>query len=143
MAAYDLAQRRLIDGNLTERAIGFMQQHALGSQPFFLYVPLTHLHFPTLPHPDFAGRSQVGDFADAMMEMDHRVGQLIGDAKPDHVVLMANSVTDAIIAGLRDKEFAGQLQVVEDPLHFYTNLQHFVAAGDVVLMQNDWTDNYS
>jgi arylsulfatase len=40
-------------------------------------VPLTHLHFPTLPHPDFAARSAVGDFADSMMEMDHRVGQLL------------------------------------------------------------------
>jgi len=74
---YDLTQRRLIDAELTERAIGFMQQHAGGAQPFFLYVPLTHLHFPTLPHPDFVGRSGVGDFADAMIEMDHRVGQLI------------------------------------------------------------------
>lgn len=74
----------------------------------------------------------------------HRqMGQLIAEAKPDHVVLMANSATEPIIAGLRDKQFTGELRVVEDPLHFYTNLQHFVAAGDVVLMQNDWTDNYS
>jgi arylsulfatase len=40
-------------------------------------VPLTHLHFPTLPHPDFAGRSGVGEFADSMIEMDHRVGQML------------------------------------------------------------------
>lgn len=74
----------------------------------------------------------------------HRqMGQLIAEARPDHVVLMDNSVTEAIIAGLHDKEFAGELRIVEDPLHFYTNLQHFVAAGDVVLMQNDWTDNYA
>ncbi|MFN0182420.1 MAG: arylsulfatase [Aquabacterium sp.] len=77
VATYDLAQRRLIDGELTERAIRYMRQQAAGDKPFFLYVPLTHLHFPTLPHPDFAGRSGVGDFADAMMEMDHRVGQLL------------------------------------------------------------------
>jgi arylsulfatase A-like enzyme len=76
-APYDLAKRRLIDSELTERAVQFMRQHADGEQPFFLYVPFTHLHFPTLPHPDFAGRSHVGDFADAMMEMDHRVGQLL------------------------------------------------------------------
>jgi arylsulfatase A-like enzyme len=74
---YDLARRRLIDSELTERAIGFMQRHARGEQPFFLYVPLTHLHFPTLAHPDFAGRSGVGEFADSMIEMDHRVGQLL------------------------------------------------------------------
>jgi arylsulfatase len=74
---YDLAKRRLIDSELTERSIQFMRQHAGDEHPFFLYVPLTHLHFPTLPHPEFAGRSQVGDFADSMMEMDHRVGQLL------------------------------------------------------------------
>ena len=77
VAEYDLGKRRLIDRELTERAIGFMQQHAADPEPFFLYVPLTHLHFPTLPHPDFAGRSGVGEFADSMMEMDHRVGQLL------------------------------------------------------------------
>jgi arylsulfatase A-like enzyme len=77
VAEYDLAKRRLIDSEITERAIRFMQQHAAGPQPFFLYVPFTHLHFPTLPHPDFAGRSGVGEFADSMREMDHRVGQLL------------------------------------------------------------------
>ena len=45
--------------------------------PFFAYVPLTQLHFPTLPHPDFAGRTGAGDFADAMAEMDHRVGEML------------------------------------------------------------------
>jgi arylsulfatase len=54
-----------------------MRRQAGSKQPFFAYVPLTHLHFPTLPHPDFAGRSAVGDFADSMIEMDHRVGQII------------------------------------------------------------------
>lgn len=77
VAAYDLAKRRLIDSELTERAIGFLRARAGDERPFFLYVPLTHLHFPTLPHPDFAGRSGVGEFADSMIEMDHRVGQLL------------------------------------------------------------------
>lgn len=74
---YDLAKRRLIDSELTERSIDFMRRHVQSAQPFFLYVPLTHLHFPTLAHPDFAGRSGVGEFADSMMEMDYRVGQLL------------------------------------------------------------------
>ena len=77
VADYDLAKRRLIDSELTERSIDFMRRHAESAKPFFLYVPLTHLHFPTLAHPDFAGRSGVGEFADSMMEMDHRVGQLL------------------------------------------------------------------
>jgi arylsulfatase A-like enzyme len=77
VAPYDLAKRRLIDSELTEKTIDFMRRKAAANQPFFAYVPLTHLHFPTLPHPDFAGKSDVGEFADSMMEMDHRVGQLL------------------------------------------------------------------
>ena len=77
VAVYDLEKRRLIDSELTEKTIDFMRRHAADDRPFFAYVPLTHLHFPTLPHPDFAGRSAVGDFADSMLEMDHRVGQLL------------------------------------------------------------------
>jgi hypothetical protein len=30
-----------------------------------------------------------------------------------------------------------------DPLNFYTNLNLFVATGDLVVMQNDWPDNYT
>ena len=77
VAEYDLAKRRLIDSELTEKSIDFMRRQANGDKPFFLYVPLTHLHFPTLAHPDFAGKSGVGEFADSMLEMDFRVGQLI------------------------------------------------------------------
>lgn len=77
VAVYDLAKRRLIDSELTEKTIDFMRRKKAEDLPFFAYVPLTHLHFPTLPHPDFVGRSEVGDFADSMMEMDHRVGQIL------------------------------------------------------------------
>lgn len=74
---YDLDTRRHIDEELVERSVGFMRKHAEAQRPFFLYLPLVHLHFPTLPHPDFAGRTGAGDFADSMVEMDHRVGQIV------------------------------------------------------------------
>jgi arylsulfatase len=74
---YDLEMRRLIDGELTARSIAFMQKNAAANKPFFLYVPLTQLHFPTLPHRDFEGRTNAGPFADSMVEMDHRVGQVL------------------------------------------------------------------
>jgi arylsulfatase len=73
---YDLEARRRIDGELTTRTIEFMHRHARASRPFFAYVPLTQLHYPTLPHRDFEGRTGAGDFADSMAEMDFRVGQL-------------------------------------------------------------------
>ncbi len=74
---YDLESRRGIDADLVERAKTFMAGNHKQGRPFFLYLPLVHLHFPTLPHPDFAGRTGAGDFADSMAEMDHRVGQII------------------------------------------------------------------
>ena len=66
--------------------------------------------------------------------------QIAGSA--DVVVLMNNSVTEYIKAGLEAENFKGELIVIDEPLDFYTNLDQFVAGGDVVLMQNDWTDNY-
>lgn len=71
------------------------------------------------------------------------VGRLIAGAKPDIVVLMQNSVTKHIQQGLQEESFEGEIRVEADPLAFYTNLDQFVTAGDVVLMQNDWTDNYA
>ena len=73
----------------------------------------------------------------------HEMGKLIAEARPDVVVLMQNSVTSLIEAGLNQGNFTGRLQIESDPLEFYTNLSHFVAAGDLVVMQNDWTDNYA
>ena len=77
IAVYDLEMRRKIDARLIERSIDFMQRQAKAKKPFFAYVPLTQLHYPTLPHHDFAGKTGAGDFADAMVEMDARVGQVV------------------------------------------------------------------
>ena len=76
---YDLDSRRRIDEALVMRALDFMRREQAARRPFFLYLPLTHLHFPTLPHRDFEGRTGHGDFADSMVEMDHRVGQIIDE----------------------------------------------------------------
>lgn len=71
------------------------------------------------------------------------MGKLIAAAQPDIVVLMRHSVTKFIEQGLEAGKFSGQLLIKDDPLDFYNNLQSFVAHGDLVVMQNDWPDNYS
>ena len=78
---YDLESRRAIDEELVARSCDFMRRHGAAGRPFFLYLPMVHLHFPTLPHRDFAGRTGNGDFADSMAEMDHRVGQVIDEVE--------------------------------------------------------------
>lgn len=72
-----------------------------------------------------------------------RLGQLIARAKPDLVVLMKNSMTHFIQKSLSDSDYHGDIQLVDDPLEYYSGVEHFIAAGDIILMQNDWTDNYS
>lgn len=76
-------------------------------------------------------------------KIHNQVGKLIAAANPDVVILMKNSVTKFIQSGLKVGKFKGKLQIVDDPLEFYANLKHFVAQGDLVVMQNDWTDNYA
>lgn len=77
VGVYDLELRRRIDSELTSRTLGFIQRQAAVKQPFFAYLPLTQLHYPTLPHAEFAGRTGAGDFADSLAEMDYRVGQIL------------------------------------------------------------------
>lgn len=74
---YDLKSRRLIEAEITRRAIEFIEQYARAKQPFFAYVPFTLVHFPTLAHPEFAGKTGNGEFADALAELDHRAGQVL------------------------------------------------------------------
>lgn len=74
---YDLEMRRRIDGVLTEKSCDFIRRKVAAAEPYFLYVPLTQLHFPTLPHRDFEGQTKKGDFADSMIELDARVGQIL------------------------------------------------------------------
>ncbi|MBW2615462.1 MAG: arylsulfatase [Deltaproteobacteria bacterium] len=78
---YDLTVRRKIDTELTRRAIGFMQRQTKAGKPFFAFVPLTQVHLPTIPHPDFAGKTGNGDFADSVVEMDHHVGEMLDTVK--------------------------------------------------------------
>ena len=74
---YDIEMRRRIDSELITRTNDFIRRQVKAKKTFFAYVPLTQVHFPTLPHRDFAGKTGAGDFADTMIEMDHRVGQVI------------------------------------------------------------------
>lgn len=79
---------------------------------------------------------------DKNREVHEKIGRQIAKVA-DIVVLMKNSVTDYICEGLKQEDFNGKLLIIDEPLKFYSNLEHFVVVGDVVLMQNDWTDNYA
>ena len=74
---YRLDYRPLIDRDLTDRALSFMERQAKADKPFFVYLPYTATHFPTMPHPDFQGKSGKGLWGDLLMQIDSYVGELL------------------------------------------------------------------
>ncbi|WP_217909614.1 arylsulfatase [Desulfosediminicola flagellatus] len=74
---YRLDYRPLIDRDLTDRAISFMKQQVQAQKTFFVYLPYTATHFPTMPHPDFEGKSGKGLWGDILMQVDSYVGELL------------------------------------------------------------------
>ncbi len=74
---YGVEARRHFDAEIFARTEDFVRRSHAADTPFFAYLPLAFPHFPTLPHPDFAGVTGNGDFADAFVEADHRVGHLL------------------------------------------------------------------
>jgi arylsulfatase len=74
---YDMDTRRTIDREAAERGIAFMERNVSERRPFFFFYPMTQIHFPTLPHPDFDGTTGAGDIGDSMADVDHNVGLVL------------------------------------------------------------------
>ncbi|MFY0628203.1 MAG: arylsulfatase [Reichenbachiella sp.] len=74
---YDLNYRPLIDRDLTDKAKSFMEKSVNAKKPFFVYLPYTATHFPTMPHPDFKGKTGNGPWADLLAQIDSYTGELL------------------------------------------------------------------
>lgn len=73
---------RLLTEMFTNEAKRFIRENH--RKPFFLYLPYTAPHFPVLPHPDWKGRSNFGNYGDVVEELDARIGEvleLVGELK--------------------------------------------------------------
>src|SRR5262249_27270535 len=66
-----------IEAEITTRAMEFIKRNARAGKPFYAYIPFSLVHMPTLPHPEFAGRTGNGDWADCLAELDYRTGQIL------------------------------------------------------------------
>ena len=70
-----------MEAEITSRAVEFIKRNASAGKPFFAYVSLSLVHMPTLPNPEFAGKTGNGDWADCLAEMDYRTGQILDAIK--------------------------------------------------------------
>lgn len=79
----------------------------------------------------------------ARTEAVHRaIGERLADAKIEKIVLIKNSVTPHIEKGLREAGYGGEVIWFDDALVALAAVPHFTVPGDVVLLQNDWPDQY-
>eukprot|EP00095_Tigriopus_kingsejongensis_P009749 snap_masked-scaffold1177_size57108-processed-gene-0.3 protein:Tk09749 transcript:snap_masked-scaffold1177_size57108-processed-gene-0.3-mRNA-1 annotation:"arylsulfatase a-like" len=61
----------------TRKALEVIKGQGNNTQPFFLYVAYHQTHHPQFAGDKFRNNSLRGSFGDALMEMDHSIGQII------------------------------------------------------------------
>jgi arylsulfatase len=74
---FNLETRRTVDRESAQKGVAFMERNVKAKTPFFLYYPITQIHFPTLAHPDFDGKTGAGDIGDAMADVDYNTGLIL------------------------------------------------------------------
>ncbi len=79
--AYTLEYRKQVEGDIAKASVEFIERQAKAKKPFFLYVGWTQTHYPTRTAPEFEGKSRIGPYGDAIMELDYRTGQVLDAIK--------------------------------------------------------------
>jgi len=75
-------------------------------------------------------------------EVHKAIGRELAEANIEKVVLMRNSVTPFIEQGLKDAGHSGEVIWFDDALVAFKALPTLTVAGDIMLIQNDWPDQY-
>jgi arylsulfatase A-like enzyme len=68
-----------VDEELTRRSVDFIDSNAKAKKPFFLWHNSTRTHVWTHLSPRWNNKSGYGLYADAMMELDWEVGQILDE----------------------------------------------------------------
>ena len=69
--------KRNVDVEYQRRAFRFLEQCAHAGRPFFLYFNHSLMHIPVVPRDEYRGRSQNGDWADCLLQLDGDFGALL------------------------------------------------------------------
>jgi arylsulfatase A-like enzyme len=83
LATFDIRQ--------ADSAIAYIKQHAKDAKPFFMDVNFMKMHNPNNPAPAFRGQSHLGDYSDAVMELDSNIGRVMDAIRaeaPDTIVIL-------------------------------------------------------
>lgn len=79
MATYDAEFRAGFDRKITDWAIDFMRRSRADDKPFYAYLPYTQVHIPPIPDPEYAGKTERGNMADLLVQMDDFTGRILDE----------------------------------------------------------------
>jgi UDP-N-acetylmuramoyl-tripeptide--D-alanyl-D-alanine ligase len=75
-------------------------------------------------------------------QIHFEIGKKLAHSKIEKVILIKNSVTTFIEDGLKAGRYAGDIIWFDDAQSAFSSLPVLTLDGDVVLIQNDWPDQY-
>ena len=58
-------------------AVDFMSRSKNEGRPFYVYLPYTQVHNPTIPDAEYAGKTKRGNWADILTQMDDFTGKIL------------------------------------------------------------------
>ena len=69
----------IIDDDIANRAVDFIDREAKAGKPFFVWVNFTHMHFRTHTKPESIGQSGrwQSPYHDTMIDHDKNVGEIL------------------------------------------------------------------
>ncbi|XP_041853368.1 arylsulfatase A [Melanotaenia boesemani] len=75
-----------LEKSYSDFATNFIMTSVKENQPFFLYYPSHHTHYPQYAGTRTAGRSLRGPFGDALLELDNTIGDLMATLEQTGVI---------------------------------------------------------
>ena len=91
---------------------------------------------------DLCRNCRVGYAADCHTAQRHNlIGEMYADSKIDLVILIRNRVSVYIIEGMEKKNFKNY-KIYNTTAEAHADLGDILKAGDTIIFQNDWPDNY-
>ena len=82
---------REFDVRQADSAVAYIKEHAKDSKPFFMDVNFMKMHNPNIPAKAFEGKSHLGNYSDAMLELDSHIGRIMDTIRaesPDTIVVI-------------------------------------------------------
>jgi arylsulfatase A-like enzyme len=79
------------DVRQADSAIEYIKAHASSDKPFFMDVNFMKMHNPNIPSKKFIGKSHLGNYSDAEMELDDNIGRVMDEIRaeaPNTIVII-------------------------------------------------------